>query len=212
MEGVEQLADTELLALLLGTGDRGRSALELAATLLAQSGGAHRLAAESACSLASRRGVGPAKATRILAGLQLGRRALLSELAEQRPLCADFAAVVAWARPRLAGLGHEEVWALALDGRHGIKSQRRVATGGVHGAALTAADILRPALLDAATALIVVHNHPSGDPNPSEDDVQMTRALAAACRAVAIPLLDHVIVAREGACSLSQLGALSYCA
>jgi DNA repair protein RadC len=109
----------------------------------------------------------------------------------------------------LATLDHEEVWVLSLDGRNGIKGVRRVAQGGVHGCALTAREILRPALVAAATALVLVHNHPSGDPTPSEYDVHMTRAVAAAADVVGLSLLDHVVVARDGARSLAALGVLT---
>ena len=111
-----------------------------------------------------------------------------------------------WAHPRLAGLDHEEVWVLGLDGNNGLGSARRVAQGGMHGASLLPRDVLRPALRDGASAIVLVHNHPSGDPSPSPDDVEMTRALDRACRTVGISLLDHIIVPREGSESLLSLG------
>jgi DNA repair protein RadC len=103
---------------------------------------------------------------------------------------------------------HEEVWLLGLDARNGLRLVKRVAQGGAHGCAVMPRDILRPALREGASAIILVHNHPSGDPTPSPDDVLMTRALATACDAVGIALLDHVIVARDGASSLRESDAL----
>jgi DNA repair protein RadC len=105
-------------------------------------------------------------------------------------------------------LDHEEMWLLSLDGRSALGSSRRVGQGGLHGLALTAKDILRPALRDGASAIVLVHNHPSGDPTPSPEDVSMTRAVVSACSAVGLPLLDHVIVAREGAASLLAQGVI----
>ena len=122
---------------------------------------------------------------------------------------ASFEAVVEWARPKLAALDHEEVWMLALDGQNALKALKCVARGGQHGCALTARDILRPAIAGGASAIVLVHNHPSGDPSPSEDDIAMTRALAAAATVVGLPLLDHVIVARQGAFSLLDLGLVT---
>jgi DNA repair protein RadC len=192
-----------LLALLLGTGSVGESAVLLAARLLESSGGLPLLARLSPHGLA-RRGIGPAKAARIAAALELGRRAALELLAEERSLFDSFERVVHWARPRLGALEHEEVWLLSLDGRYGLKSARRIAQGGLHGCALLTRDVLAPALRDGASAMVLVHNHPSGDPTPSPEDIAMTRAVRAAGELLGVPLLDHVVVARRGACSLQD--------
>ncbi|HEX6277800.1 MAG TPA: DNA repair protein RadC [Polyangiaceae bacterium] len=205
---VSRLSDTELVALVLGTGSAGENVTHLARELLDGTGGLEGLARTAPHGLAARRGLGPAKATRLAAAVELGRRATISSLAHRNPVLASFDEVVGWARPRLAGLDHEEVWLLSLDGRNGLKSARRVAQGGLHGCALTTRDVLGPALRDAASAILLVHNHPSGDPRASSEDVCMTRALAAACEVVGLPLLDHVIVARGGATSLFERGAL----
>lgn len=203
-----RLGDAELLAILLGTGAPGERVTELASDLLNAVGGLEGLARASPHGIATRRGVGPAKAARIVAALALGRRALLGGLAERATVLGSFDALVDWARPRLAWLDHEEVWLLSLDGANGLKAARRVAQGGMHGCALTTRDVLGPALRDAASAILLVHNHPSGDPRPSTEDLGMTRALARACEVVGVPLLDHVIVARGGASSLLEAGAL----
>ena len=96
----------------------------------------------------------------------------------------------------------------SLDGQNGLKTARRIAQGGQHGCALSTRDVLGIALRDAASAIVLVHNHPSGDPRPSAEDLGMTRALSDACKVVGINLLDHVIVARGGASSLLESGAL----
>jgi len=97
------------------------------------------------------------------------------------------------------------VWLLCLDAKHALRSARRIARGGLHGCALRPADVLRPALEDAASGIVIVHNHPSGDPTPSAADIEMTRALIDACQILGLHLLDHVIVARSGAQSLREL-------
>jgi len=206
--GPEGLADIDLLALLLGTGAEGESASAVAAHLLDASGGVAGLARQGAHALSRRRGIGHAKAARIVAALELGRRASELLLEGSRDAFPSLDHVVRWARPRLAHLEHEEVWLLALDGRNGLRVAQRIAQGGLHATALTPSDVLRPALRSGASAIILLHNHPSGDPRPSADDVHMTRALERACHVVGIPLVDHVVVARDGAASLRDAGAI----
>jgi len=206
--GVQSLADVDLLTLLLGTGCAGESVALSALALLERSGGLQGMARLGPHALA-RRGIGPAKATRIAAAVELGRRALLCSLAEERKVFDCFERVVDWAKPRLATLEHEEVWLLSLDGKYGLKSARRIAQGGLHGCALLTRDVLSPALRDGASAMILVHNHPSGDPSPSVEDIAMTRAVRAAAELVGVPLLDHVVVARTGARSLCEADSAS---
>jgi DNA repair protein RadC len=201
--GVQSLADVDLLSLVLGTGSKGQTVSLLAAALLEESGGLNGVARLGPHAL-GRRGVGPVKATRVAAALELGRRAQLSLLSETRVVFDCFETVVGWARPRLVPLEHEEVWLLCLDGRYGLKSARRIAQGGQHGCALLTRDVLTPALRDGASAIVLVHNHPSGDPTPSPEDLAMTRALRAAAELVSVALLDHVVVARGGASSLTE--------
>jgi len=201
--GVQTLADVDLLALVLGTGSAGESVGISAATLLDKNGGLEGIARLGPHALA-RRGIGPAKATRIAAAVELGRRALLKVLAEDRVIFDGFDEVVRWARPRLCALEHEEVWLLSLDGKYGLKSARRIAQGGLHGCALLTRDVLGPALRDGASAIVLIHNHPSGDPSPSPEDIAMTRAVRAAGELVGVPLIDHVVVARAGASSLNE--------
>lgn len=200
--GVEALSDNDLLAVVLGTGTSGQSVGLLAATLLDAEGGLAGLARSTPHGLVARRGVGPVKATRLAAAFELGRRLQIVEQGTLATPLRSHDEVVAWARPRLAALQHEEVWLLVLDGRNALKSSRRIAQGGLHACALTTRDVLAPALRDGGSAIVLVHNHPSGDPSPSAEDVAMTRAIAAACDLIGIPLVDHVVVARDGACSL----------
>lgn len=200
--GVIDLGDAELLSLVLGTGSTGHSVERVALSLLEAAGGLEGIARLGPHAFVAEHGVGPVKAARLAAAIELGRRALIRSLAEKRPVIDCFEALADWARPRLAALDHEEVWLLCLDGRSGLKASMRVAQGGLHGCALTARDVLAPAVKVGAAAILLTHNHPSGDPQPSPDDVEMTRHVATCSELIGIPLLDHVVVARGGARSV----------
>jgi DNA repair protein RadC len=206
--GFECLGDAELVAIVLGTGCPGLPVALLAATLLDESGGVGGLARAGLGELSERHGMGPAKGARLAAAIELGRRAAFAASCDPSPRLPDQGAVVAWARPRLATLDSEELWLLALDGRHGLRAVRRVASGGIHGLHVGPRDVLRIAVREAASAFVLVHNHPSGDPAPSEEDIVFTRAVSQAASVVGAPLLDHVIVARRQSSSMLDLGLL----
>jgi DNA repair protein RadC len=208
-EGFDTLADSELIAVLLGTGEKGRPALRVASDLLEQSAGIVGLARVGPHALAQVAGVGLAKAARIGAGFELGRRALLRAIGASRPNLGSSAAVARWARLRLSTLDHEQVWVLALDGRNGLRAARRVAEGGLHGCSLDPRDVLRAVVREAASAFVLVHNHPSGDPTPSAEDIELTNMVARAASVLGTPLVDHVIVAGGGHASLFDLGVVS---
>jgi DNA repair protein RadC len=141
---------------------------------------------------------GHLKAARALAAaFELGRRADAARR-ERRPVLACPADVAEWARPRLLHLPHEELWVLAVDGRQHVHAARCVARGGLHGMSVTVSDPIRAALRADARAFVMVHNHPSGDPTPSAEDIRMTENVAIASEHAGVPLLDHVIVARDG--------------
>lgn len=209
VEGFESLSDAELLAVLVGTGERGKTALRVAADLIDDLGDLMAVCDVGPSALAAARGIGPAKAARIAAGVELGRRLVVRRATDPRVPLDSPRAVADWAGPRIGYLDHEQVWVLALDGRNGLRAARRVAQGGLHGCAVQPRDVLRAAVRHAASALVLVHNHPSGDPNPSEEDVALTRAVARAALVVGTPLVDHVIVAAGTHASLFDLGMVS---
>ena len=207
--GVEQLGDAELVAIVLGTGRAGLPVSVLAVLLLEEHGGVAGLARAGIGELAQRAGVGTAKGARLAAAVELGRRAASGASLEAAVRLPDRPAVEEWAHPRLATLDHEELWLLALDGHHGLRAARRVASGGIHGLHVAARDPLRIALREGASAFVLVHNHPSGDPAPSAEDIAFTRAVERAAAVVGTPLLDHVVIARRRAASMLELGMLS---
>lgn len=208
-DGFDSLGDAELVALLLGTGQKGHPVGQVAAALLDYAGGVSGLVGCGAHALAEQRGVGLAKAARIAAGLELGRRALVRASAARRLNMSSSKDVASWAAPRLAALDHEQMWVLALDCRNGLRASRRIAEGGLHGCSVDARDVLRAAIREAATAFVLVHNHPSGDPTPSTEDVELTHMIARAATAIGTPLLDHVIIGGESHVSLFDLGLVS---
>jgi DNA repair protein RadC len=201
-----ELADVELLALILGTGVPGEPVPRLAASLLEELGGACAMAHAGIGELAAHRGLGEARAMRVAAAFELGRRASVTPVAY--PWMVDSRAVAAWGKRRLGCLLHEELWVLALDGQHRARSARRVAMGGLHGVSVSVRDPLRLALREGASAIVAVHNHPSGDPSPSLEDIRFTEQLAAGADMVGTPLLDHVIVAGDRHRSMLDDGLL----
>jgi DNA repair protein RadC len=206
--GVDALGDADLLSIVLGRGAGGAPRAALAAGLLNEHGGVGGLLRAGIGQLAEHRGVGPAKALRLAAAVELGRRSVQAASQDASPRLPARHAVVAWAAPRLATLDHEELWALTLDGRHGLRAARRVASGGIHGLHVGVRDVLRVVLKEAASAFLLVHNHPSGEPTPSDEDVAFTRAISRGGETVGTPLLDHIIVARQRSSSMLELGML----
>lgn len=204
-DALEELTNEELLALLFGAARAGashNSARRLVDFAIDLEG----LARLAPSVIATHAGIPRSKAVQLHAAFELGRRRWAVQ--SVCPRIDSLQAVVDWARPRLLPLDHEEVWLLNLDGRNAMRSSRRVAQGGLHSCTLTARDILRPALRDGASAIVLVHNHPSGDPTPSDADVNMTAEVDVACATVGLPLLDHVVVASEGAVSMLELGVV----
>lgn len=189
--GLREMADCELLALVLGTGVAGEPVGRLASSLIEEQGGLDGLSRCGFGALVERRGLGMARAMRVAAAFEIGRRACASH---ELPWVPDSRAVAEWAHGQLDTVDHEELWVLAVDGQQRVRASRRVASGGLHGLLVSVRDPLRFALREGASALLVVHNHPSGDPSPSAEDLRFTEQLARAADAVGTPLLDHVIV------------------
>ena len=201
----EALTDDELLAVLLGTGGSGRPVLDLAALVLDEVGGLDRLAEVGVDGLASIPGIGPSKASRIVAAVELGRRILTRPLPRGRRLLSA-RDVDAALRPRLARATVEHFLALPLDAKNRPMGEIRVATGGLSACPVNPADVFRPLLRCAASAVVFVHNHPSGSPDPSPEDRALTRRLARAGDLLGVRVLDHVIIGHEGYFSFLDAG------
>jgi DNA repair protein RadC len=203
--GSDRMTTTELLALLLGTGIRGRSALAMANQLIATVGGLARLAQAAPRELIAIPGIGAAQATRIAAAFQLSRRALEGAMAAAPVVCSA-ADVYERLRPRLVGLDQEVFMVLALDSRHAVTDEIEVARGCVTHVEVHPREVFRPLIRQAAAAAVVAHNHPSGDPEPSIEDEALTYRLRAVGEIVGIPILDHVIIGASGYVSMADRG------
>lgn len=206
VEGPELIGDEELLALALGTGCAGLPIRQVAAGLLSRAGGVGGLLALPAGAMQQVPGLGPARAVRLHAALSLGRRALLS-VEEGRPIHAA-ADAIPWFQPRLGALVREELHSLLLDRRHRVLAYRCISCGNDAHTIVDPRQVYREALLHRASALIVAHNHPSGDPSPSAADVDVSLRLQQAGRLVGVELLDHIVVAGGRWCSLREQGLL----
>lgn len=199
------LSDGELVAILLGTGTPAHPAPALAEQLLCQLGGLQGLLHAGMAQLAGVSGVGTGKAARIAAALELGRRASAQPLLRGTRLSSSEDVFRSFG-PLLAHARHEELWAIALDIRQRVISRVLLARGGLSACPVSAADVFRPLIQACASAAILVHNHPSGAPEPSADDLTLTERLAQAGELLGIALLDHVIVAAEGYFSCLDAG------
>lgn len=201
--GPDCLSEIELAAVVLGSVGP-RPALSAAADLLSRHGSLSELARCSIHELS--RSLGPVRAARLHAALELGRRAMVPrsrDLRIETPLD-----VFRYARPRLAHLTREVFHVLLLDTRHRLVADRRVAEGGLASCAIAPRDVFEAAIREAAPALVFVHNHPSGDPTPSRDDVLLTERLGKAAQLLGLSLIDHVVVADGGYSSLAEMGKL----
>lgn len=197
-EGPASLSDADLLALLLSTGTQGMTALDLGRQLLLQSQplGLRGLAAMSLTELCALQGLGLAKASRLLAAFELGKRLALSELPE-RPQLNRPEVVAQLLSPCIGHARQEHLVALSVDVRHRLIAQKTVTLGLLNETLAHPRELFRDAILNQAHALIVAHNHPSGDLNPSPDDLQLTRRLIEAGEILQIALLDHVIITAD---------------
>ena len=190
--GGEALSDAELVATLLGSGTRGASALDVARELMATYGDLPALGRAEAIDLARLRGVGKAKACALAAALEIGRRAQSPR--QERPAVRVSADVFALYGPRLAHLTREVFHVMCLDTKHRLLRDARVVEGGLTTCSVLPREVFAPALREGAAAVIFVHNHPSGDPSPSTDDLALTARLKQAGQVLGIKPLDHVII------------------
>jgi DNA repair protein RadC len=191
--GPEALSDSELLALLLRNGRAGESALDVAAGLLSEYGGLHRLAQARPEELARRTGVGAAKAAALVAAFHLCRR--LSEPADAAPVLRGPADVAAAVQRVLAGARRERTVVLVCDAQDRLRQRVIVAEGSADRSPIPVREILNAVIRHDGRAFAVAHSHPSGDPTPSLADRRATADLVDAARTVGLRFLDHVVVA-----------------
>jgi len=205
--GPEALTDEELLAVLLRTGRRGESVLELAHSWLEEAGGLDGLTRLPPSEILRRPGVGAAKGAIVIAALEVGRRVARERL-ERRRLLDRPGEVAAFLQGECHGQRTEVFGYLLVDARNRLLKFRRLHTGSRTQTPVEPAEVFKEAIVENAHALILWHFHPSGDPTPSEDDIDLTRRLSQAGTLLSIRVLDHIVVARGGYVSLRERGVL----
>lgn len=203
--GAPMLQSAELLAIILRVGTAKENAIELASRLLRQYGGLAGLLATDFAELCNVHGLGAAKAAQLKAALELGRRVQIPPPGARPQIgCpADIAQLVTF---EMGFLSQEQLRVLCLDTKNYVVHQEVLYQGTVNSSVVRTAEVFRPAVTRTCPAIVVVHNHPSGDPTPSDDDVRTTRQLAQAGQLLDIELLDHVIVGKYRHISLKEQG------
>jgi DNA repair protein RadC len=205
--GAPALGDNELVALVLGSGCRGTGALALANELLTTRGGLHGLMRSTCDDLARIAGVGRAKAAQIVAALELGRRTLTHAPSARIQLRTPHEAA-AYLMPAFGSRPVEQFGVVLLDTKHRVLRTSVLAIGTLNSTVVQPRDVFREAALGGAAAIVVFHNHPSGDPSPSPDDVELTRRLAAAGTLMGVDIVDHIILGDVRYCSFKEMGKL----
>ena len=203
--GAAALSLAELMAILLRTGTKGENVLQMASRLLADFGGLAGLARASLDDLAAVRGVGPAKATQLQATLEIGRRMVVAS-PDERPQINSPADANALLTLEMAHLEQEHLRLLLLDTKNRVLATPTIYRGSVNTTVVRVSELFREAIRSNSAALIVVHNHPSGDPTPSSEDVQMTRQIVQAGELLGIEVLDHLIIGSGRFVSLKERG------
>jgi DNA repair protein RadC len=205
--GPEALADAELLALQLGSGTRGRSAVDVAREMLAAYGSLADVAGREAEELARMPGVGQAKAARLAAAFELTRR-LRARTPGQRLILSTPTEVYAAFGPLMEDLRHEVFRVALLDAQNGLLRDRVVSEGTLSASLVHPREVFRPAIVEAAASVILLHNHPSGDPTPSREDIRLTRQLVECARLLELSVHDHVVIGRGRFVSLAERGII----
>ena len=202
--GADTLSDAELIAILLGSGVRGKNAIQLAREMLQD--GMASLRRRDPSTIARVAGVGPAKASRIVAAFEVARRLSSAEPDSLPSFDPDV-----FGRALVTGYAHhvqERLGAAFLDSRQRVLRQREIYVGTINHAAVSTRDVIRFALEENACAVVLYHNHPSGDPTPSAEDLMFTRKMGESLRLCDIDLADHIVVGAHRFYSMRQRGQL----
>ena len=209
LKGVSALSDSELLAILIGSGNDEESAVELGKRILMKAGNdLNKLGRMGVSDLVGQfKGIGPAKAITLIAALELGRRRKSTEAADRKKITSSRDGYEHFF-PILADLNHEETWALLTDRSNKVLITLQVSRGGISGTVVDIRLILREALNYYASGIILAHNHPSGNCSPSPQDTQITKKLKEAAQWMDMTLLDHIIVCGESYFSYADEGII----
>lgn len=207
-KGLSSLSDAELLAILLVNGGKSVSALDLAKAILAQAeNNLNVLAKKDIADLQKVSGIGPAKAVTILAAIELGRRRSQQPVMQQISIKGS-KDVAEYFQAKLADLQHEEFWVLLLNRANRIIHSYRLSQGGISGTVIDVRLLMKEAMNQLASSIIVCHNHPSGSLQPSSQDISLTKKIAETSKMIDIPLIDHLIVSNSGYYSFADEGMI----
>lgn len=193
--GVRRMSDADLLAILLGSGTEGKNAIELAREMLDEGGGVPLLAKNDLDQLTKTRGVGLAKAARIAAAFELGRRS--ASQGDQEPRTYNSAALAKKAMARMRDFVQEHLMGVFVDSRGHVLREREIYIGTIDRAIVSTRDVLRFALDANATGVVLYHNHPSGDATPSAEDREFTDRMSEVLELANMRLIDHLIIGRK---------------
>ena len=202
--GAVQLTDAEIIAILLRTGLKGENVLTLANRLLNTFGGVKGLLKTSLDEMCDIRGISEAKACQVIAGLDLGRRAAIP--APDRPVIRSSKDVYDLVSGEMQFLQQEHLRALMLNTKNEVVATAEIYRGTVNTASVRVAEVIRPAVRGNYPSIVVVHNHPSGDPSPSSEDILVTRRIRQSAEMMDIELLDHVVIGEQKHVSMKTLG------
>ena len=205
--GASGLGDNELVALVLGSGSRDADALELANRVVEYAGGVHGLTRIGVDRLRHVSGVGPARAARIIAAVELGRRTLVRGVAE-RPQLTTPRQLATYLLPQYGAVAVEQFGIVMLDTKHRVIRVRIVSVGSLDTTVVHPREVFREAASASAAAIVLFHNHPSGDPSPSPDDLVLTTRMVNAGDIMGIDVVDHLILADQRYFSLVEAGRL----
>lgn len=206
--GAAGLGDNELLALVLGSGARGSNALDLANRLIERAGGLYGLTRAGVGDLRSVFGVGRARAAQILAAVELGRRTLLRAISD-RPRLTSPRQLAAYLLPQYGAGAVEQFGIVMLDTKHRVIRIKVVSIGSLDATVVHPREVFREAASASAAAIVLFHNHPSGDPTPSADDLVLTTRMVNAGDIMGIDVVDHLILADQRYFSLVESGRLA---
>lgn len=203
--GPSSLSTTELLAIILRVGTKSENVIRMSERLLSSFGGVAGLARANFDELCALHGMGEAKATQIKAALELGRR-LLAAAPEERPQVRVPADVANMLMMEMGLLEQEHLRAVLLDTKHYVIRVANIYVGSLNAASVRVGEVFREAIRSNSASLVIVHNHPSGDPTPSPEDVRVTQMMIEAGKLLDIEVMDHVIIGRNRFVSLKELG------
>jgi DNA repair protein RadC len=203
--GPQALTNAELLAILLRVGVRGENAVEVGQRLLKKFGGLTGLHRVPLKELTDQHGIGGAKAAQIKAAIELGRRLTL-ESPDERPAINSPADAAALLQYEMSALEQEHLRVILLDRRNRVLEVNEVYKGSVNSSQVRVGELFKDAVRANASAIVVVHNHPSGDPTPSPDDVAVTRAIVQAGKLLDVDVLDHIVIGQGRWVSLKERG------